>query len=334
MGKLLAVATTVFVLGVSAFNPNRVHAADSTGASGQQTARDWPVYGGQQSQDHYSNLAQINRTNVTQLKVAWQYDTGEQGGLETNPVVVGTVLYATTPRHSFIALNAATGKLLWKFDPEIQGFARSRGVSYWTDGHESRIFAPVRNFLYALDATTGKPIPSFGENGRIDLRKGLRGDYKLQSVQLTTPGTIYKDMIIVGGQNPETHPAPPGDVRAFDVRTGALRWTFHTIPHPGEFGYDTWPKDAWKDAGAANNWAGMSVDTERGIVYVPTGSAVFDFYGGDRIGNDLFADSLIALDGDTGKRIWHFQGVHHDLWDRDFPAPPASADGGARWQEG
>ena len=199
----------------------------------------------------------------------------------------------------------------------------TRGVSYWTDGHESRIFAGARNYLYALDAATGKAIPGFGENGRIDLRKGLREPYQEQSVALTTPGSIYKDLIIVGGSNPETHPAPPGDIRAFDVRTGALRWTFHTIPRPGEFGYDTWPKDAWKDAGAANNWAGMTVDTKRGIVYVPTGSAVFDFYGGDRIGNDLFADTLIALDAETGKRIWHFQGVHHDLWDRDFPAPPA-----------
>jgi quinoprotein glucose dehydrogenase len=166
-------------------------------------------------------------------------------------------------------------------------------------------------------------ISGFGEQGRIDLRKGLREPDQQQSVELTTPGSIYKDLIIVGGANPETHPAPPGDIRAFDVRTGALRWTFHTIPRPGEFGYDTWPKDAWKNAGAANNWAGMTVDVNRGIVYVPTGSAVFDFYGGDRLGNDLFADSLIALDAETGKRIWHFQGVHHDLWDRDFPAPPA-----------
>ena len=216
-----------------------------------------------------------------------------------------------------------SGKLIWKFEFDLPGFVLTRGVSYWTDGHQSRILAGARNYLYALDATTGKVIPSFGENGRIDLRKGLREPYEEQSVALTTPGSIYKDLIIVGGSNPETHPAPPGDIRAFDVRTGALRWTFHTIPRPGEFGYDTWPKDAWKDAGAANNWTGMTVDQKRGIVYVPTGSAVFDFYGGDRIGNDLFADSLIALDAATGKRIWHFQGVHHDLWDRDFPAPPA-----------
>ena len=158
------------------------------------------------------------------------------------------------------------------------------------------------------------------------MRKGLREPYQKQMVELTTPGSIYKDLIIVGGADPETHPAPPGDIRAFDVHTGALRWTFHTIPRPGEFGYDTWPKDAWKNAGAANNWAGMTVDNKRGIVYVPTGSPVYDFYGGDRIGNDLFANSLIALDAATGKRLWYFQGVHHDLWDRDFPATSGHGD--------
>jgi quinoprotein glucose dehydrogenase len=284
---------------------------------------DWPVYDGHASGDHYSSLAQINRGNVHNLVVAWKFDSGERGGLETNPVVVGNVLYAFTPGHKVIALDAASGKLLWKFDPGIPGRGNSRAVSYWTDGHESRIFAGITHFLYALDATTGQPISSFGEDGRVDLRKGLGGDYKLQSISLSSPGIIYKDLIIVCGGMPETHPAPPGDVRAFDVRTGALRWTFHTIPHPGEFGYDTWPKDAWKDAGAANNWAGMSLDVQRGIVYVPTGSAVFDFYGGDRVGDDLFSDTLLALDAETGKRIWHFQGVHHDLWDRDFPAPPA-----------
>jgi quinoprotein glucose dehydrogenase len=293
-----------------------------SGSFTAQAQQDWPAYGGHDG-THYSNLSQINRDNVKNMRVAWRYDTGEKGGIEASPIIVGKVLYTTTPGRSVIALDAATGKLIWKFEPDLEGRVLSRGVSYWTDGHQSRIFAGARSYLYALDATTGKVIPGFGEQGRIDLRKGLREPHQQQSVELTTPGSIYKDLIIVGGANPETHPAPPGDIRAFDVRTGALRWTFHTIPHPGEFGYDTWPKDAWKNAGAANNWTGMTVDVSRGIVYVPTGSAVFDFYGGDRIGNDLFADSLIALDAETGKRIWHFQGVHHDLWDRDFPAPPA-----------
>lgn len=311
------------VVGLSISLPHAFAAQDNgSTSSSDQPRQDWPVYNGGQDQDHYSALSQINRSNVKNLVIAWKFDTGEKGGLETNPVIVGNVLYANTPSHKVIALDAASGKLIWKFDPEVPGFARSRGVSYWTDGTDSRIFAPAGNFLYCVDAKTGKILSGFGENGRIDLRKGLRGDYRSQSITLTSPGTIYKDLIIVGGQNPETHPAPPGDIRAFDVHTGALRWTFHTIPHPGEFGYDTWPKDAWKNAGAANNWAGMTLDVQRGILYVPTGSAVFDFYGGDRIGNDLFADSLIALDAGTGKRIWHFQGVHHDLWDRDFPAPP------------
>jgi glucose dehydrogenase len=287
-----------------------------------QTA-DWPVYGGQAAADHYSALSQINRKNVQQLQVAWKFDAGEEGGLETSPIIVGRVLYAYTATQKVIAVDGASGKLIWKFDSGINGKSPVRGLSYWTDGKDDRIFASVTNFMYALDAHTGNPISSFGEKGRIDLRKDLRGDYQLQSIALTSPGIIYKDLIIVGGRNPETHPSPPGDIRAFDVRTGALRWRFHTIPHPGEFGYGTWPKDAWQVAGAANNWAGMALDAERGIVYVPTGSPVFDFYGADRVGDDLFADTLLALDAQTGKRIWHFQGVHHDIWDRDFPSPPA-----------
>jgi quinoprotein glucose dehydrogenase len=294
-------------------------------ASNGQSDIDWPAYNGSVDGDHYSRLNQINRGNVQLLKVAWQYDTGEKGNLETNPLIVGRTLYAVTPFGKVIALDAASGKLLWTFDSTVDNHDKtiggatqpSRGLAYWSDGTSGRIFAGVLNYLYALDPATGKPVAGFGENGRIDLRKGLRegADYTEQS--------IYKDLIIVGGRNPETHPAPPGDIRAFDVRTGALRWRFHTIPHPGEFGYETWPPDAWKDAGAANNWAGMTLDAERGIVYVPTGSAVFDFYGGDRIGDDLFADTLLALDAATGKRLWHFQGVHHDIWDRDFPSPPA-----------
>jgi len=297
----------------------------STGAhkSGLETSLDWPVYGGQAAGDHYSSLSQINRNNVQKLQVAWKFDAGEEGGLETSPIIVRRVLYAYTATQKVVALDAASGKLIWKFDSGITGKNPVRGLSYWTDGKQSRIFAPVTNFLYALDARTGKPIADFAEGGRIDLRKDLRGDYRLQSIALTSPGIVYKDLIIVGGRNPETHPSPPGDIRAFDVRTGELRWRFHTIPHPGEFGNETWPKDAWQEAGAANNWAGMALDAERGIVYVPTGSPVFDFYGADRVGDDLFADTLLALDAQTGKRIWHFQGVHHDIWDRDFPSPPA-----------
>jgi quinoprotein glucose dehydrogenase len=288
-----------------------------------QGSAGWPVYGGGPDSDHYSPLAQINRSNVHELQVAWTFDTGEKGNLEDNPLIVDGTLYAYTFSQKVIALDAATGALKWKFDSGVHATQPARGVAYWTDGQSARIFAGVMNFLYCLDANTGQPIASFGENGRIDLRKQLRGDYQEQSIALTTPGIIYKDLIILGGRNPETHPAPPGDIRAFDVRTGALRWVFHTIPHPGEPGYETWPPDAWQSAGAANNWAGMSLDPALGIVYVPTGSAVMDFYGGDRIGNDLYADSLLALDAATGKLLWHFQEVHHDIWDRDLPTPPA-----------
>ena len=296
---------------------------DTERQSRMKPVLDWPAYGGQVAGDHYSGLSQINRKNVSKLQVAWTFDAKQQGGLETSPIVVGRVLYAYTAQQDVIALDGASGKLIWKFESGGKGTQPGRGLAYWTDGEESRILASVQNFLYALDALTGKPIAQFGEHGRIDLRKDLRGDYQLQSIAMTSPGIVYKDLIIVGGRNPETHPCPPGDIRAFSIRTGELRWRFHTIPHPGEFGYDTWPKDAWMNAGAANNWAGMALDAKRGIVYIPTGSPVFDFYGADRVGDDLFADTLLALDAETGKRIWHFQGVHHDIWDRDFPSPPA-----------
>ncbi len=285
---------------------------------------DWAYIGGSPGDSHYSTLSQINTKNVSKLKEVWRYDTGERGGLETTPLIIQGVLYAYTPTQKVFALDAASGKLLWRFDSEKGDIpARAeRGLSYWQDGKDKRIFAGVANYVYAIDATTGKAISSFGTNGRIDLRENLRGDPKLQSVSITSPGVVYKDLLILGDATPEQLPAPPGDIRAYDVRTGKMRWIFHTIPHPGEFGYDTWPKDAWKKTGAANNWCGMSLDAERGIVYVPTGSAATDWYGADRVGDDLFANTLLALDAATGKRLWHFQGVHHDLWDKDFPSPP------------
>ena len=296
----------------------------SAPASVHKTSQtNWPVYGGQLAQDHYSTLAQINRSNVQQLQVAWTFDTGETGGFQSSPLIVDGVLYSYTPSQKVIALDAATGKLLWKFDSGIQGTQPARGLAYWSDEKDARILAGVMNYLYALDARTGKPIPSFGKDGRIDLREDLGRDPATVSIALTTPGIVYKDLIIVGGRDPETLPAPPGDIRAYDVRSGRPRWSFHTIPHPGEYGYNSWPADAWMHSGAANNWAGMAVDAQRGIVYAPTGSAAFDFYGGDRVGDDLFANTLLALDAETGQRLWHFQAVRHDLWDRDFPSPPA-----------
>ena len=261
---------------------------------------------------------------MKQLAVAWSFDTEEEGGLQTSPIIVKGVLYGISPTQKVFALDAATGQLLWKYDSGIKGTQPDRGLAYWTDGRSSRILVGVLNFLYALDAATGKPIATFGKQGRIDLRENLgREPAAAQSIYLTSPGVVYKDLVIVGGRNPETLPAPPGNIRAYDVRTGKLRWSFHTIPHPGELGYDTWPKQAWKTSGAANNWAGMTLDAKRGILFVPTGSAAFDFYGADRIGDDLFANCLIALNAENGNRLWHFQGVHHDIWDRDFPSAPA-----------
>ena len=285
----------------------------------------WPAYGGSPEGTRYSPLKQINKANVAQLKEAWRYDTADGAGAsQTQPIMVDGVLYGITPKHKTVAIDAATGKRLWQFDSGMEGNSPNRGLVYWSDaqGKNRRIFAGVRSYLYALDATTGKPIPEFGNAGRIDLRQGLGRTTDGVSIVLTTPGVIYKDLLILGGRMPEALPSAPGDVRAFDVRTGKMRWQFHTIPHPGELGFDTWPKEGWTYAGSANNWAGMAVDAKRGIVFVPTGSSASDFYGADRLGDNLFANSLVALKAETGERIWHFQAVKHDIWDRDFPSPP------------
>ena len=290
----------------------------------------WGEFGGSLDNIHYSALQQINRYNVSGLGVAWTYDSGDafrDSEMECNPIVVHGVLYATTPKLRLIALDAATGKLKWSFAPDqgrpILGKLRNRGVNYWEEGNDRRVFYAVRQYLYAIDATTGRLVRSFGDSGRVDLREGLGRDPGEQDISATTPGVIYKGLLILGSIVSEDLPASPGDIRAFDVRTGKVRWTFHTIPHPGEYGYNTWPKDAWTYSGGANNWAGMSLDVKRGMLFAATGSAAFDFYGANRLGDDLFANCVIALKADSGERVWHFQGVEHDLWDRDFPAAPA-----------
>ena len=284
---------------------------------------DWPAYGGGPEGMRYSPLTQIDRSNVAKLKVAWTFDTTEgKGDAQTQPIVVGNVFYGLTAKYRLFALDAATGKELWRFDPGVGGRGPNRGLVYWAEGKDRRIFTSAQSFIYAINADTGKVLEAFGNGGRIDVRQNLDRPPEKQSIVLTTPGIIYKDLLIIGGRLPESLPSPPGDIRAYDVRTGALRWQFHTIPRPGEFGYDTWPKDAWTYTGSANCWAGMAVDERRGIVYAPTGSAASDFYGADRLGDNLFANTLLALDANTGKRIWHFQAVKHDIWDRDFPSPP------------
>src|SRR2546428_7120335 len=289
---------------------------------------EWPVYGGGPESIRYSSLTQINRANVTHLEVAWTFDPSDSTvgtEREVNPIVVDGVVRPRTASLNVVALNAATGELVGRFDPYSGrhvrgGGGRVRGVAYWGDGRDERIFVGVQQFLYALDARTGRPIGTFGNGGRIDMRDDLQPGEKLM-VSLGTPGIVYKDLLILGSRTAESLPTPPGDVRAYDARNGALRWIFHTIPRPGELGYETWPKDGWTYTGAANNWAGMSLDIKRGLVFVPTGSAADDYYGANRVGDDLFANSLIVLKAETGERVWHFQFVRHDIWDRDLPAP-------------
>jgi quinoprotein glucose dehydrogenase len=286
---------------------------------------DWPMHGGLNNA-RYSPLAQITAKNVAQLKVAWTYDSHDAfkgSEMQSNPVVVDGVLYATTPTLKVVALNAATGAELWKFDPS-NGTAtgarfRHRGVTV----HKDRVFVTYRNFLIALDKRTGRPIPSFGADGRVDLREGLGLPPERASASASTPGAIFEDLLIMGSSVPETLPGTPGDLRAFDVNTGTIRWTFHTIPRPGEFAYDTWPPDAYKLIGGANAWAGVTVDPSNAMVFAATGSASFDFYGVNRHGDNLFANTVLALDARTGKRVWHFQAVRHDVWDWDFPAAPS-----------
>jgi quinoprotein glucose dehydrogenase len=295
-------------------------------AQGCSKSGDWPIYGGTTDNTRYSTLDQISPANVKQLKVAWTYDTHDafQGSeFQPNPIVIDGVLYATTPKLRVVALDAATGREIWTFDPNKidpkTGRFRHRGVTVYRD----RVFVTHRNNLWALDRKTGTPIPTFGDSGRVDLRKGLDRPYESQSVSASTPGVMFEGLYIVGSSVSESLPSSPGDIRAYDAMTGKMQWIFHTIPRPGEFGYDTWPPDAYKVSGGANAWSGLTVDHKLGIVYGATGSAAFDFYGGNRTGDNLFANSVIALDARTGKRVWHFQTVKHDLWDMDLPSPPA-----------
>jgi len=293
--------------------------------------QDWPSYLGDQARSHFSPLRQIDRGNVAQLEVAWTYRSGDgsaegRSQIQCNPIVVDGTIYATTPGVKLVALNAATGVEKWRFDPFAGGPPAggvNRGVVFWTDGRERRILFTAGFFLRAVDADTGKLITPFGQEGRVDIRDGLGEHAKKLFAQTSTPGALFGDLLVLGTRVSEgPGPAAPGHIRAYDVRTGRIVWTFHTIPQPGEPGHETWPPDAWQRSGGANVWTGMAVDEKRGLVFCPTGSAAFDFWGGDRIGRNLYANCLLALDGKTGRLVWHYQFVHHDLWDRDLPAPP------------
>ena len=284
---------------------------------------DWPAYLGDSGRTHYSTLAQIHKGNVARLRVAWTYDTGDTGEFQSNNLVVDGVLYTASPNRDVIALDAATGRERWRFDPRTEEDApvgrRQRGVVYWADGDDRRIFTAAGTRLYALDARTGRLLRSFGEKGSIPLGTGLRGGAGTPVAGLNTPGLVFRDLLILSANTSER---VAGAVRAIDVRTGRLRWVFHTIPRPGEFGYKTWPPDGWKTSGGASAWAGVSLDESRGIVYAATETAGPDFWGGDRFGMNLFANCVIALDAATGRRLWHRQLVHHDIWDMDLPTPP------------
>lgn len=286
----------------------------------------WSSYLGDSGRSHYSILSQITKENVKDLKIAWSYEATDWGQMQMNPLVVDSILYGVTAALRVIALHAETGEEIWQFGDSVKVWhSTSRGVSYWEKENDKRILATRGPHLYALDALTGIPIPTFGEEGKIDMRSGMPASASEKFVVSNTPGSIYKDLIVMPLRLSEGVGAAPGNIMAFNVITGQVEWVFHTIPHPGEDGYDAWEdKEAYNSdlVGAANNWAGMAVDEESGIIYVPTGSAAPDFYGGNRIGSNLYANTLLALDAKTGKRIWHFQFTHHDLWDRDPPAPP------------
>lgn len=290
----------------------------------------WSVYKSDAASSNYSPLDQINTTNVTQMKSAWTFDFNDMaadarpGLSQCNPIIVNGVLYTVSSKALLYALNAETGEKIWTFDPFDggPGGGTVRGVAYWEDGNEKRILFGTGHMLMAINAETGEVVRDFGSNGIVDLRIGLRDDPRDLFISLNAPGIVYKDLIIVGGRLQDLYGSPPGYIRAYNCRTGELVWTFHTIPLPGEPGYETWPKDAYKTVGGVNNWAGMSLDEQRDMVFISLGSPSYDFYGADRHGQNLYGNCVLALKASTGDYVWHFQTVHHDLWDYDLPAAP------------
>lgn len=293
----------------------------------------WEVYGGGPEQRRYSRLDQIHKGNVDQLQLAWTYETGDEypgSQIQCNPLVVDGLLYGSSPNGRIFAIDAVTGEEVWSRRLEVDGVpyegrTSNRGLMHWRRGEDSRIYAAMLHMLYALEARTGQNVSGFGDDGAIDLRQNLQDWSTELAVGLNTPGVVYGDLLIVGSIVSESLPSAPGYIRAFDAATGDLRWTFHTIPHPGEPGYETWPEDAWTRVGGANSWAGLALDEERGLVYGGTGSAAFDFWGGNRHGDNLYANSLLCLQAETGELVWHHQFVRHDVWDMDVPTAPVLA---------
>jgi quinoprotein glucose dehydrogenase len=291
-----------------------------------QTHTAWRDYSGSPDAAQYSALKQIDRSNVTQLEKAWTYPVGDDRHYFFNPIVIDGTIYVLAKNNSIVALDAVTGSEIWTHtpSPEIR-IITNRGINYWEsrDRTDRRLLFCADQSLRAIDARTGKPIRSFGANGTVDLRDGLDRDPRtLTLVQSTTPGRVFEDKLIIGSATNQGYGSAPGDIRAFDVRSGKLVWTFHTVPRPGEFGYETWPKDAWRTVGGANVWSEFALDEKHGVIYAPTASAKYNFYGADRHGDNLFADCLLALDARTGRRIWHFQMVHHDVFDYDDATAP------------
>ncbi len=287
----------------------------------------WQSYRGNPASTQYSSLDQINTTNVKQLQVAWEYHTGdplERSAIQCNPIMVNERLYITSPQLKLIALDAATGQEQWKFDPFEGENARgvNRGMTYWEQGDDQRIVYSAGYYLYVLNAQTGKLITDFGDAGKIDLRQNLGRDPETLDLWINSPAVVYKNLVIVGSAMGEGYDASPGHIRAYNIKTGAMVWIFHTIPYPDEFGYDTWDADDWQTVGGTNSWGGLSLDEKRGWVFAATGSPAFDFYGGNRKGQNLFGNCVLALNAETGERIWHYQIIHHDLWDYDLPCAP------------
>ncbi len=304
------------------------------------SAQEWRYWGGDSGGTKYSTLQEIDKSNVSKLKVAWVYDTGDfsdgtspetpsRSAFESTPLLVDGVMYLTSPFAKLIALDPESGRELWVFDPKMSKSERinlyiNRGVSYWTDGERRRLLlGDQQGRLFSIDAATGRPDPSFGGDGMIDLSKGMISETRPGRYGLNSPVAVCGDVIVAGSWVTDglAH-GPSGDIRGFDAYSGEQRWRFHVVPGPGEFGHDTWEGDSWKDRGGANSWSISSVDEENGLVFVPLTSPSTDFYGGDRHGANLFSNSLVALDCKTGERRWHYQTIHHDLWDWDLPAQP------------